>query len=349
MHLVGEISRTTTTPDGSTAIKETTLEPDGSSFTTLTTTDRTYTAAGRITTEISRITPNADGSTTTTNTVKFPVVKLDGTTETRAKTTTSTTTTNPDSSITITETVRTNLDAIDLSDTPHALATTPDEVARVASAVSGGSELPDTSPSVAVVVVANGLSTGPNAFDLQFLNAGKPASLQGDGVVLQPLTGEDADRIKAMVDKLPTTRVTASATGYCLEKNLRPPADGEIYTLAPADEQQQFESARRILATGSRLQDQGALSPDSDPEAYFHSIRQWAMWTDEQGYDEVGFAKALIENTKENLEAAGQQWTDEMEGIVQKLVPNRWANIQTILERAAVEAEQERVAVAAGQ
>ena len=60
-------------------------------------------------------------------------------------------------------------------------------------------------------------------------------------------------------------------------------------------------------------------------------------------------AKALIENTKENLEAAGQQWTDEMEGIVQKLVPNRWANIQTILERAAVEAEQERVAVAAGQ
>ncbi len=155
---------------------------------------------------------------------------------------------------------------------PTALATTPEQVAALATAVKRGTPGPAGGPAVAVVTSANGISTGPAAFNFHFLNSGKPAYVKSDGVVLKPLEGAAASQVRALLDTLPAGGPSASATGYCLEKQERTPAQGAIYTLAPADEQQNYEAVRRILAASARLQAEGKLRPDSNPQAYFHSI-----------------------------------------------------------------------------
>ena len=92
---------------------------------------------------------------------------------------------------------------------------------------------------------------------------------------------------------------------------------------------------RSILSSSRRLNEQGALQPDSDPTAYYHSIRQWAIWVDERSLDRSQYEETFVQHTKKNFEAAGQEWSDDIEELVRDLAPNRWADIERILNAAA--------------
>jgi hypothetical protein len=78
------------------------------------------------------------------------------------------------------------------------------------------------------------------------------------------------------------------------------------------------------------------LHPDSEPAAYSHSIRQWAVWTVEQGFDETAYADAFVRHTRKNIEAARQKWSREMEETLRRAVPSRWRDIQAVLGEAGL-------------
>ena len=61
---------------------------------------------------------------------------------------------------------------------------------------------------------------------------------------------------------------------------------------------------RRVLEAARRLERQGALTPDSDPAEYVHSIRQWALWSFERKWNEKSFAKEFVQHAKKNIQAA---------------------------------------------
>ena len=77
-----------------------------------------------------------------------------------------------------------------------------------------------------------------------------------------------------------------------------------------------------------------ALRPDSDPNDYYHSIRQWAIWVYAERMNESEFADTFLEHVRQNFDAAGQPWTEETSEAVRGFVPNRWADIRGIIERA---------------
>lgn len=85
------------------------------------------------------------------------------------------------------------------------------------------------------------------------------------------------------------------------------------------------------------MQERGALSPDSDPAAYFDSIRQWAIWAHEQRFDARGFENAFIDYTRRNLQAAGRQWSKPIEDAVRGFIPGRWRDVQQVLVEAGVQ------------
>jgi hypothetical protein len=91
---------------------------------------------------------------------------------------------------------------------------------------------------------------------------------------------------------------------------------------------------RRILQASRKLQDLGLLHPDSDPTEYFHSIRQWALWTRENDFDASSFEKVFVDRTEKNFTASRRAWTKDIEKLVRELVPNRWEDIQNVLEES---------------
>jgi hypothetical protein len=84
------------------------------------------------------------------------------------------------------------------------------------------------------------------------------------------------------------------------------------------------------------LYEEGSLSPDTSPESYFHSIRQWSVWTLEKAFDREGFIEAFIEHARKNVEDAGQQWSDEFAERVERSAEGRWQDIAMVLERAGL-------------
>ncbi len=76
-----------------------------------------------------------------------------------------------------------------------------------------------------------------------------------------------------------------------------------VHLVAGIEKQRQARPVPFILEASRRLRDAGALRLDSDPGEYFRSIRQWAIWTREQGFNEKTFAEALLEHTKKNVVA----------------------------------------------
>jgi hypothetical protein len=97
-----------------------------------------------------------------------------------------------------------------------------------------------------------------------------------------------------------------------------------------------------VLDAAARLRDAGRLVPDSDPESYFHSIRQWSIWTLTESLDEARFAEAFVAQARKNFEASDQAWSGEIERAVRQLVPGRWAAVQQVLEAAREETEERK-------
>jgi hypothetical protein len=164
------------------------------------------------------------------------------------------------------------------------------------------------------------------------------ASLPGGALVLESVSADEA--VQQMFDAelasiSPQHRIERSLIGYCLNFTLGVPPAGTLFRVAPESLQRQFAPLKRILDAGSEARRLALLKPDSDPGDYFHSIRQWALWSELEGFDsEAAFTEAFIEHTRKNVEAAGQEWTDEIAEAVAGFTLNRWDDIETVLRRA---------------
>jgi hypothetical protein len=183
-----------------------------------------------------------------------------------------------------------------------------------------------------------GQSTG-SAFDLQVFNStGRPFRLAAQSLVVEPLKDEVKRQVQSGVQRLMRTAAPpalARLNGYCLEFLRQPPAAGTIFKLASPELQQRFAPMRNIMDASRRVQQLGQLRPDSEPNGYFHSIRQWAMWTVEQKFNDRSFADAFVEHTRKAVVAAKRPWNGEADKVVRSAAPNRWADIQKILSAAS--------------
>jgi hypothetical protein len=122
--------------------------------------------------------------------------------------------------------------------------------------------------------------------------------------------------------------------GFCADFAKPPPARGTVYRLAGPEAQQRLSPLRPVLQAGRRMAAEGRLHPDSDPGSYADSIRQWALWSRIEGFDERRYADAFVEHTRKNVEGAGQRWSRELEAGIRAAVPNRWRDITAVLAAA---------------
>ena len=200
----------------------------------------------------------------------------------------------------------------------------------------GGAPSRAESP-VQMLLTSLGESTG-QAFNLQIFNNGnRPFRLSADALVVEPLKDEVKKQMQAGMQRLMSSAaspVTAKLNGYCLEFLKLPPSPGALFRIAAPELQKRFAPVRNIMQASRKLQELGQLHPDSSPDGYFHSIRQWAMWTTQERFTDKTFGNAFVEYTKKNLAAQKRPWTNDIEAIVRKAVPNRWADIQRILTAA---------------
>lgn len=215
-------------------------------------------------------------------------------------------------------------------------------LARVASLEPGSligsvAQGASAAPPVRTVITSLGVSSG-RAFTVQAANSGDtPVNGAAMGLVVEALERESGRTVQEDFEKDASGNDVRQlpADGYCLEYLREPPEEGTVFRVAPGEVQKRFEPARRILAATQQLQELGLLTPDSDPLQYLHSIRQWAIWSQEQGFmDELSFGKAFLERTQKNFAAADRPWTDEIANIVRGLVPNRWKDVSAVLQKA---------------
>jgi hypothetical protein len=191
---------------------------------------------------------------------------------------------------------------------------------------------PQDAESIRASLVATGRASG-EVFDLHVLNrSGEPAHLVApDGVVVEPIkvgaTQPVAARSGATIDRHPVL-------GYCLDFAKPPPAAGMIYRVAPSAVQQQFAPLRHVLRAARQLEQSGRLSPDGDPRAYFDAIKQWAVWTHIQKWDEREFIDRFVARTRENAQQLKVRWTDAIEKQVRAGAPGRWRHIRQVLDEA---------------
>jgi hypothetical protein len=185
--------------------------------------------------------------------------------------------------------------------------------------------------------VSLGRSTGEDAFRVVAANLGDRWTAVGmNGLVLEPVRGLTEQKLLGTMRDLGVTApTTATLTGYCRNFRKQPPRSGIVYRVAEAEKQRAAGLVPAILESSRGLRDAGELHPDSrDANDYFHSIRQWAIWTDEQGFDERTFAEALLEHTRKNVAGAGRKWTKEIEAAARSIVPNRWRDVGRVLQEA---------------
>lgn len=122
--------------------------------------------------------------------------------------------------------------------------------------------------------------------------------------------------------------------GYCLNYALRPPDAGMLFRIAPPAIQARYASARSVLQAAMLLERVGQLRPDTDPKIYLESIKQYALWTKLENWDQKRFADAWVDTTRKQLAALKRQWTREMEATLRAAAPARWKDIRTIVALA---------------
>jgi hypothetical protein len=162
-----------------------------------------------------------------------------------------------------------------------------------------------------------------------------PVDLNGYAAI-EPVavSSREREEIVEQLEEAPGPRRTFKANGYCRDFLIAPPPAGAVFRLADAAEQAEFEPQARVLEAARRLYEENLLNVDSDPEGYFHSIRQWALWTVTEGFDQEEFLSAFSKQVRENLEGRGTAWTDPVAAAVRQHAESRWGDIQQVLERA---------------
>jgi hypothetical protein len=180
-----------------------------------------------------------------------------------------------------------------------------------------------------------GRSTGESLKAIAVNRGPRPLVVRLNGLAIEPLDGISEQKLTEELRKAAGGPPTvALVNGYCLNFRKLPPTPGRVYRVAGIDKQRQAGPVPFILEASRRLREANGLHPDSDPREYFHSIRQWAIWTTEQRFDEQSFAAALLEHTKKNVIAAGRQWTKPIETAARGIVPGRWRDVGLVLQEA---------------
>ncbi|MDX1624450.1 MAG: carboxypeptidase-like regulatory domain-containing protein [Gemmatimonadota bacterium] len=200
-------------------------------------------------------------------------------------------------------------------------------------APGGGVALDDEPPLL--YFVATGGSTG-EVMELQVVHPPDgPVPLEGY-LALEPVAATAADRARfeRELAEIEGTHERETVAFYCLEFAAAAPPAGTVFRVAGRAAQQAFAPAARALEAARELHEAGLLNPDTDPGSYFHSIRQWAVWTLEKEFDADGFVDAFLEHTRENVERAGRQWSDEIADIVRTSAERRWRDVSRVLEEA---------------
>jgi hypothetical protein len=77
-----------------------------------------------------------------------------------------------------------------------------------------------------------------------------------------------------------------------------PPDPDELFRVAPPEVQEQYKPIRAVIRAGRELAEAGKFSPDSEPKAYVESIRQYALWTKLEGWDQQKFADHFVERRR---------------------------------------------------
>lgn len=197
-------------------------------------------------------------------------------------------------------------------------------------------------PTVSIVFTSLGRSSG-DAFRMTVINRGAdPIELRrGESFVIRPVMGVSSQAIDKEVAALSGAGVaTSTIEAYCLEYARQPPPAGLVFELAPAALQNRTAPVTRIFEASAALRDQGRLPPvagdPSSQDDYFEAVRQWAIWTREQGFDQATYTKAFIDHSRRNVESAGLAWTAAAESAFRALAPGRWEHVQAVLRTVEV-------------
>jgi hypothetical protein len=196
-----------------------------------------------------------------------------------------------------------------------------------------------SSPQIKIVLTSLGRSSG-DAFQMTIVNEGRdPVTLRSDAFVLEPVGNVTTEAIEREL-ALGAGRSTTTIKAYCLEFLKQPPVQGMIFRLAPVDVQRRFAGVGPIFKASHALREAGRLRPGAgdprDAESYVDDVRQWAIWTREQGFDERSYTRAFVEHARKNVEGAGTRWTRELEQAFGRLAPGQWQAVQLVLSEARV-------------
>jgi hypothetical protein len=200
---------------------------------------------------------------------------------------------------------------------------------------TGAAPATAATPSVKVFVTSLG-TLGADAFRVTLVNdSGAPIRIGSSIVALEPLarvTERDLQRELAGLSRF--QQRTFTLAGYCLAREKAAPAPGMVFRVAPAATQSTSEPLARIVDTALRLRDQKALNPDIDPDDYYHSVVQWAIWTEQEKFDQRAFVAAFTAYTRKNVESGKQRWTRDLEEAVREIATDRWRDVSRIVDEA---------------
>ena len=193
----------------------------------------------------------------------------------------------------------------------------------------------DTSAEITYSLVANGNSSG-NALELQVFDPSgrvKQAEIP-EGTILEPVKLGAAKPVAERAAR-GANLLTKQLTAYCVDYLKLPPQVGMLYRLASQAVQDKFKPITAVLRAGRESAAKGQFHPDSDAKAYNDSIRQYALWSKLENWDEQKFGEVFLDKTKQNAVSAKVKWTKQMEQAVRGLVPGRWRDISMVLDQAA--------------
>ncbi|HUP01127.1 MAG TPA: hypothetical protein VM737_06355 [Gemmatimonadota bacterium] len=230
------------------------------------------------------------------------------------------------------------------------------------TALGGPSGAGGEDAEIEVLVVSQGGSTG-DVLEMIVFNRGKPQRLEGefalepvdeseltpaararieemrnaasgdDRIGLLPISWEDRPSMPFRLDvPAGVTRVTLEA--YCLQFDEAAPTEGTVFRIADPATQGAYGPSLKIMRAARQVRDAGEFDPDSDPTDYYHSITQWAIWADEKDLDEAGFVESFLAHGRRNFEAAGREWTEEVEDLAREIAPQRWVDVTKVLAQA---------------
>src|SRR6185295_16636657 len=106
------------------------------------------------------------------------------------------------------------------------------------------------------------------------------------------------------------------------------------FRVADADVRAQFRPASQVLRAAEILAKSDQLHPDSNPRLYIESIKQYALWTRLERWDQKAFSDAWVETTHKQMSAQKRPWTAQMESTLRTAAPGRWRDIQSVLSLA---------------